>query len=297
MNIGAKFKALLQDPPPQFAFEIASDGVAMARTDAPSVVQFAALPDGTMKPNPVSDNVIDPAAYAQAVTKLIPTGLRGRQGTALILPDNSVRVAILDFDTVPEKDEERRALIRFRLRKTLPFDVDTSTVSYTAIAAKRFLVAVAPNEIIAQYEAPFRALGLHPGLVTVSSVSMLELMPPKVSAIIAKLSAGVLTVTALQSSGILLIRSLDLDPNATDPLDEISDDLYPTLAYIEDTTGSRPEKLLIAGFGDESVAVSTRLAIELELPVEAIPEKHPGLLGYLATLPAATKPTAKKVAA
>lgn len=293
-NLLEKFKALLQDPPPEFAFEISADGIAMSRTDGAGAVQFAALPAGTLKPNPIAENVVDPVAYAAAVIRLVTAGLRGKRGAALILPDNSIRVAILDFDNVPDKDEEKRALIRFRLRKTLPFDVDTSMVSYTMIGPKRVLVAVAPNEIVAQYEAPFRALGLHPGLVTVSSLAMLELTPLKTSAVIAKLSAGVLTVTALQPNGILLIRSLDLDPHATDPLDEISDDLYPTLAYIEDNTGARPERLLIAGFGDESAAVATRLSVELELPVEAIPEQYPGLAGYLALLPAAFP---KKVAA
>ena len=293
-NLLEKFKALLQDPPPEFAFEISADGIAMSRTDGAGAVQFAALPAGTLNPNPIAENVVDPVAYAAAVIRLVTAGLRGKRGAALILPDNSIRVAILDFDNVPDKDEEKRALIRFRLRKTLPFDVDTSMVSYTMIGPKRVLVAVAPNEIVAQYEAPFRALGLHPGLVTVSSLAMLELTPLKTSAVIAKLSAGVLTVTALQPNGILLIRSLDLDPHATDPLDEISDDLYPTLAYIEDNTGARPERLLIAGFGDESAAVATRLSVELELPVEAIPEQYPGLAGYLALLPAAFP---KKVAA
>ena len=293
-NLLEKFKALLQDPPPEFAFEISADGIAMSRTDGAGAVQFAALPAGTLKPNPIAENVVDPVAYAAAVIRLVTAGLRGKRGAALILPDNSIRVAILDFDNVPDKDEEKRALIRFRLRKTLPFDVDTSMVSYTMIGPKRVLVAVAPNEIVAQYEAPFRALGLHPGLVTVSSLAMLELTPLKTSAVIAKLSAGVLTVTALQPNGILLIRSLDLDPHATDPLDEISDDLYPTLAYIEDNTGARPERLLIAGFGDESAAVATRLSVELELPVDAIPEQYPGLAGYLALLPAAFP---KKVAA
>ena len=70
--------------------------------------------------------------------------------------------------------------------------------------------------------------------------------------------------------------------------------MYPTLAYIEDNTGARPERLLIAGFGDESAAVATRLSVELELPVEAFPEQYPGLAGYLALLPAAFP---KKVAA
>ena len=171
-------------------------------------------------------------------------------------------------------------------------------MSYVQLGPKKILAAVSPHEVVEQYEAPFRALGLHPGLVTISSLAMLELVPEKTAGVIAKLSAGVLTVTAIQPSGILLIRSLDLDPAATDHLEEISNDLYPTLAYIEDNTGTRPQKLLIAGFGEESTTAATRLAVELELEVEPMADTHPGLMGYLQTLPSSRRSSGKrKVAA
>lgn len=295
MSLQTTFRSLLREPPPTFAFEISAEGIAMARTAPQSAVQFVAYPSDTVQPSPISVNVRNPVAYAEAVSRLVPAGVRGRKAAALILPDNSARVSILDFETLPEKEEERDSLVRFRLRKALPFDVEKAAISYVLLGPSRLLAAVSPAEVIAEYEAPFRALGLHPGLITLSCLAMVDLVPPGVSTVIAKLSAGALTVLALEPSGVSLVRSIDLHPETPDVLEEIANDLYPTLAYIEDHTGARPQKLLLAGFGEDSATAETRLAIELELETEALKDMHPGLAGYLESL----HPTArgKKAAA
>jgi type IV pilus assembly protein PilM len=286
-----KMLGVLRDPPPEFAFEIAADGIAMSRTSPPAAVQHVALPAGVISPSPVKENVLDPAAFAEAVRQLVPpSNGRGRRGAALILPDNCVRIAVLDFDKLPEKEEERRPLINFRLRKSVPFDIDDAALSYFPQAGRKVVVALSPSGIVARYEAPFRAAGLHPGLITVSSLAMLDLLPPAGSIVIARRSPGALTAVALQNGVVTIARSLELadaasDPETSaDPLAEITADLYPTLAYIEDQTGSRPEKLFIAGFGLDAEAAATRLAADLEISVETLDDTFPGLGGYLASL-------------
>jgi type IV pilus assembly protein PilM len=278
----------LKDPPPEFVFEIAADGIAMSRTRPPATLQHVALPPGVIEPSPVKENILDPAAFAGAVRKLVPPekGQRRRRA-ALILPDNCVRIAVLDFETLPAKEEERRPLINFRLRKSVPFDIDDATVSYFEQGGKKVIVALAPSEILAHYEIPFRAAGLHPGLVTVSSLAMLDLFPVTGSVVIARLSPGSLTVIGLKDGIVTIVRSIELahpGDDTEDPLTEIIDDIYPTLAYIEDQTGARPDKLLLVGFGDESEMSAMRLSIELEISVETVDDPWPGLAGYLKSL-------------
>lgn len=278
--------AILRDPPPEFAIEIGAGGIAMSRTKPPAAVQHVTLPQGVITPSPVKGNVQEPAILAEAVRKLIPpAAARGRRNATLILPDNCVRIAVLDFDTLPPKEEERRPLIKFRLRKSVPFDIDEAALSYFSQAEKKVLAVVSPQEIVAQYEAPFRAAGLQPGLVTVSSLAMLDLIPSTGSVVVARRSPGALTAIGLKDGIVTIARSLELsDSEAADPLNEIADDIYPTLAYIEDQTGARPEKLYIAGFGEEAETAGTRLSIELEIPVEPLNEPYPGLAGYLKSL-------------
>ncbi|HVW83491.1 MAG TPA: hypothetical protein VHB50_02375, partial [Bryobacteraceae bacterium] len=187
----ARLKSLLQDPPPEFVFEIAADGIAMSRTRPPAAIREVALARGVLDPSPVKDNIHDPAAFAEAVANLVPAGGgRGRRTATLILPDNSIRVAVLDFDSLPAKEEERLALIKFRLRKTLPFDIDEAALSYHVQGAGKVIAAVAPVEIVARYEAPFRALNFQPGLVTSSSLAMLDLLPATGSILVAHRSPG-----------------------------------------------------------------------------------------------------------
>jgi type IV pilus assembly protein PilM len=288
MSALQKIMGVLRDPPPEFAFEIAADSIAFARTRPPSALRHAPLPPGVLVPSPVKENVLNPAAFAEAVRGLVPpaTG-RGRRGAALILPDNSVRIAILDFDTLPEKEEERRPLINFRLRKTVPFDIDEAALSYFPQAGKKVIVALAHSEIVAHYEAPFRAAGLHPGLVTVSSLAMLELLPNTGSLVVARHSPGVLTVIAVSEGIVTIARSIEL---SEDPA-EITAAIYPTLAYIEDQSGVRPGKLFISGFED----IADQLSVDLEIPVETLREPYPGLAGYLAAT--APKIAPKKAAA
>lgn len=294
MSAFTKIVALLQDPPPEFAFEIAADGVTMSRTRPPAAAQstqHAALNPGVIDPSPVKENVLDPAAFSEALRKLIPAaGGNRRRGAALILPDNAVRIAVVDFDMLPEKEEERRALINFRLRKSVPFDIDEAALSYYRQNAKSVVVTLTPAEIVAHYEAPFRAMNLHPGLVAVSSLAMLELVPAKGSLLIARLSPGTLTIIALKDGIVTIARSLELAS-----LEEVSAALYPTMAYIEDQGGARPEQLFIAGFGSEAIPASAALSADLEVPVNVISEEAPGLAGYLASLNAKSLP--KRVAA
>lgn len=297
---------VLRDPPPEFVFEIAADGIAISRTRPPSALQHAPLKPGVIVPSPVKENILDAAAFAEAIRKLTPPASgRGKRGVAVILPDNCVRIAVLDFETLPEKEEELRPLVSFRLKKSVPFDIEEAALSYF-VQGKKVLVTVTPAEIVRHYETPFRAAGLQPGFVTVSSLATLDLLPVTGSIMLARRSPGALTVLALSNGVVTIARTLEIgdaeaaliDAGGADTLEEVAAALFPTLAYIEDQTGARPERLFAAGFGDEAHSASIRLSVELEIEVEALTEPYPGLAGYLASLtPAKLTTPAKKAAA
>ncbi len=55
----------------------------------------------------------------------------------VVVPDAAVRVLLLDFDQLPSKIAEALPVVRFRLKKLLPFDADTAAVSYQVMASER----------------------------------------------------------------------------------------------------------------------------------------------------------------
>ena len=280
-----KLAALFQDPPPEFAFEIGPRSVAMARAVAGTQSLVEELAPSVLSPSPVRDNVLEPEALQQAIKRLVSSagGGRRQRRAALILPDHSARVSVLDFDRFPDKAEDQLPLLQFRLKKTLPYDINAAAISYftqpVTKSGKQEVVAVAaPLEVIQRYEAPFRAANIQAGIVTISHLAMLDLIAPSGVVIVAKLSGGILTVMAIDHGTLRLVRSLELTEIT---LDEIAADLYPTFAYSEDSFGSRPETPLLCGFGELAADAGRRFEEELSAKVEFLPFRNAGLAGYL----------------
>ena len=48
-----------------------------------------------------------------------------------------MRVFVLDFDSLPAKPAEALPVLRFRLRKMVPFDVEHAGVSYQVLTEKK----------------------------------------------------------------------------------------------------------------------------------------------------------------
>src|SRR3954451_14701395 len=161
-----KLKSILQDPPPAMAFEISEAGIAAARIGVRAEVEFLPLKPGTLTVSPLKENVQDPDEFVMAVRSLAGTQVaRKRKDVALILPDFSARISVLDFDTFPKDPKEQASLVRFRLKRSVPFDVESAAMSYWAQNAGQkkveVLAVVAPLEIVARYESPFRTLGMN----------------------------------------------------------------------------------------------------------------------------------------
>ena len=297
MTLLHSLASIWKDPPPALAFELSEAGVAMARTGKQPDLDFRPLDSGVLSVSPLRDNVTDPDKLAAAVRSMVPpNGSRKRHDAALILPDACVRVSVLDFDSFPSDAKEQLSLVRFRMKKSVPYDVESAMLSYhpqSAGATEKkvdVVVALAPLEIISRYEAPFRAAAIEPGFVTISALASLELIHETGTVVVAKLSGRMLTIMVLSSGVLKLVRSLEL----TQPdISEIASDLYPTFVYTEDNLGVKAEKLLLAGFGKMAVEAQDQFARELHLPVEpvrsgagAAAESSLGLVGYLKSLAA-----------
>ena len=174
----------------------------------------------------------------------------------------------------------------------MPFDVESAALSYHAqsVGHKKMdvLAVMAPLEIVARYEAPFRAIGMSPGLVTTSSIAALELAPEAGLSVIAKITGHVLTVLVRDKSRVRLVRCLELP---TTQLDDVAAVLLPTFVYVEDNLGGKAESLILCGFEAETDEAVRRFREELNVEVEplrsplGVPGEHnAGLLGYLRSI-------------
>ncbi len=285
---------LLKDPPPEFIFEVSGAGIAFLRPGPSMQPGFEPLDSDVISVSPLHDNVLRPEALNATVAALVGAGgNRKRRKAVLILPDYCARIAVLEFDAFPSEPDEQLALVRFRLKKSVPFDVESAVVSYFPQSvtgkngAKRFEVVVvaAALEIIARYEAPFRRAGLHTGIVTTSILAALEMDRSEGITLLAKMSGKVLTVAVMKSERLKLVRCVEL---AEVSAEEVMAVLFPTAAYVEDELAARPDRVLLCGFGPVADQYATQWTTELGVPFEPLHSRfgtpgpyNAGLLGYL----------------
>jgi type IV pilus assembly protein PilM len=280
MSLWKQLTRFAQDPAPSHVFELSEAGVAYS---ANGTAGFAEFPAGTLVASPIEDNLLSADVVSQVIQRVAPANSgKKRRPAAVILPDHAVRVSLLDFDSFPSSHEEQLALVRFRVKKTVPFDIESAAVSYwiqTGGGGKKAdVVAVTVSfEILARYEALFRSMGFHPGEVTSSSLAALELYRESGVVVIAKLAGNIVTVMALADGKLKLFRCLALE-EVTD--EELLGVLHPTFAYVEDELSQPVSKLLLCGFGraPEGISVPTET---LRSRLGAVNGYNAGLLGYL----------------
>src|SRR5262245_63139625 len=77
---------------------------------------------------------------------------------AVVVPDSTARIAFLTAENPSSNPEERRTFIRWKLKKSIPFDVDTAQVAYRVLGPHRtgtgvdMLVALSPRSVVQEYE-------------------------------------------------------------------------------------------------------------------------------------------------
>jgi len=237
---------------PPAAVEFAIEGLLAGSIahGAPSY-SFAALGKGVLTPSPTEANFVQPQAVAEALKQVLePLGLHKRSLTVL-LPDTLVRVLLLDFDELPAKASDALSILRFRMRKILPFDVEQAGVSYQILTqAKtqtRVLVTVVPATVLAEYEELVRVAGYEPGAMLPATLAALSLAPAEGPALVASLNALELTTAITRGDDLLLYRALNLPVEENQRKAEVEREIAVAAAYYEDKMGARPETLYYAG--------------------------------------------------
>lgn len=242
---------------PPAAVEISPEGVlAAARHRGPSssrgpAYEFVALPWGAVAPGISEANLRAPETVAEAIRSALDEVSPRTRSVTLVVPDSSVRVFVLDFDAFPAKAAEAVQVVRFRLRKMVPFEVEQAGVGYQVLTQSKteckVLAAVLPGPILAEYEAAVRAAGYEPGAVLPSSLAALETVDSGEAALTANLSAAVLTTAIAAGPDLLLYRTLDLPPDAQQRAVEVQRGVAVASAFFEDKLGARPTVLYYAG--------------------------------------------------
>lgn len=238
---------------PRIACELTPERVIAARaTDSGAVetVSARSLPAGTLAPGLATPNVANSGALREAISNsLAAVGSRSRD-VIVVVPDAAVRIVLLDFEELPERQRDADSVVRFRLKKSLSFEVDDAALSYDVRRSHgtiKVTAAVAPAAVREEYESLFRDAGFNPGVVLPSMLASLGAVESSAPTLALKVDRSSTSVAIVQGEDLLLYRTLE---NAHgDRLDAaaLADDIYSSLVFFQDNYGMKVEQILLGG--------------------------------------------------
>lgn len=146
-------------------------------------VQRWQVPAGLLRMSPTEKNVLDVPGLAVYVRGLL--GRRQGRCVALSLPDHCARIALFDFETLPQKPAQVDTLLRWRFQKDLSLPVGDARMPYRVFHPKpvpgqppvksvRVFAAAVREEIVSQYEQMCEAAGAIPVSIGLSSLALLD---------------------------------------------------------------------------------------------------------------------------
>ena len=201
---------------PRLACEIMANGVIAARVSGKplrlDLFTSRRLTSGVVAPGLGGANIQDGEVLRSAVSSALGAVAGNDRDIILVLPDAAVRVLLLDFETLPAKAADFEPIIRFRLKKSLPFDVEHAAVSCDIRRENgnvRVVAAVSPREVIDDYETALRDAGY--------------------------------------DQELRLVRTLENPHGAAVTAGELAEAVLPSIAFFEDSFAARIEQICIGG--------------------------------------------------
>ena len=292
----ALMRWLLEPEPPGLGLDLRANELSIARLSAKrgkaelDLCVTSPLPPGCLHFDMHEPNIRDGDTFAQAIESvLLRSGAADAKRIALTLPDYLARVSVVELPEAPRSSAETVDLLKFRLKKTLPFDVDHTRLAYEALpgAKPRYLTGVMHESVVGQYEDFFADLGFHVGLVIPASVSLLSVLNPLARK---NLSPGAdyffinveheyFTVSLVRERGApVLIRTLGLrasDGPGGEPVayseEDLLQDVIPTAIYYrEKLRGTSLERVYYRSLRPDLTRLREILEEQFEAPSEPL---------------------------
>lgn len=146
--------------------------------------RIAAFPAETVKISIREPNVINSGAFIATIRENYLQLLTGIKKVAVSLPDAAGRIVLVDLETRFKNKKEGADIIRWKLKKSFPFNVNDMHLDYQVIQEKEtgeveVLVSLIARQVIAQYEELLGEAGLEPNRIDFTTFNLYRLFAPR----------------------------------------------------------------------------------------------------------------------
>ncbi len=294
---------------PQYCVKFGTDSIAWAeshrnwRGRCRRTCVTAPISDGMVKPSPAEENLSELSTLTERLRDLTGAGGDLRVGSpsilsdrprriTLLLPDAAVRAVVFHLDQLPVKDDEREALIRWRLGQQQLFPVTGAKIASQVFMSQSghggqvytVLTVAIQESVLRQYESTCESVGLIPQDVGITSLRLFDFwrstsgksMWQHHDVLWANLSDRALTTMVFQKGRLLFYRCKLLGGQATEVgaknemLDKVLEECGASLEVCQQQHPSAAiHKAIVCADGDLST-LQVRMESELELSVEQL---------------------------
>ena len=254
------FGSWLASPLPDAAIELSAQHVSVAKIAARgggySVEGggLVALAEGAVVPSLTSQNIPVPSAVVEALESALEQAGGRPNRVALVVPDLACKVSLVRFDQVPSNRRDLDQLIRWQVRKSMPFAVEDACVTYSAgvqgAEGSEFVVAVARKDVVEEYEGICDRVGAHAGLVDLSTLSVVNLFlgsraVPEGDWLVVHMRPDYTSLAIMGGEDLIFFRSR---PDNDGEL--LTDLVYQTAMYYQDRLGGEQfASVFLGGMG------------------------------------------------
>jgi type IV pilus assembly protein PilM len=284
-NIVEKVRESFRPQAPLWACELTSRYVVVtgvnrkrSKVEGKSAVE---LPEGSLSGSLSEKNIIAPDSLRdymrQALTK---AGFKGVE-IGVVVPDDTARISLIVSEKLPSDPLEHQTFIRWKLKKTVPFDVENAQVAFRVlgphlgngakVSSHDLLVVLSPRAVIREYEELLESLELDAGFVLPSTLAALNLfdvtLRPAPDTLFLKIAPDCVTTTIFQNGRVEFYRRVSGE--------ELYDAVFPTVLYYQDKLGGKAlERIVFCSYDETSSDAVRDLQHKLGVPAHRLGPAH-----------------------
>lgn len=242
---------------------------------------------------PLGGAMREPAMFAAPLAALIERISETVEEASLVVPDPWLRLTFTEASDLPRSAGEREEVLRWKLRRLVPFKVEELRIGGTELsplpgkaADKRVLLGFGLDHMLEQIEDAFGSQGIRLGQISNESLSLLPavrdpLRDVELGLVVLAAETGYSMVFVWRGEPVLhRFKSLDNlgDRSSSERL--VSRDLRMTRAFLkEELSAARLGRVLLLAPEGEIAAWCEKLEGAFEIPPHVLEPQHLALTG------------------
>ncbi|MCI0416864.1 pilus assembly protein PilM [bacterium] len=249
------WKHIFNEPAyPNVGIEINSDcirlAVVRARKGKLDVdhMDTVALPAGAVQVSPFKPNILELEPVAEALKDLWSRNRNRSPKVCLLVQDRAALAFSVTLESAPANPEECMELLRFKLKKSIPFRVEDAQISYfldsgaSEYHSRSLWVAVMNSQVLHQYEEVIQSVtGSECGLVDLATFNFMNLAHTEIRTngwgqedhLYVNLNRDYISLAITQKEKLMFFRSREMERH-DGLIDEALAEIHPAMMFYQD---------------------------------------------------------------